>query len=101
MARTARVPGEVAPEAQDTPQTEQTEESVSVPKSVLDNLLAEVKSLKAKVEAQPKAGKRVNPTENLPDQSEVKFKSEDERPQLSKQGWVVPPKFGATKKPVT
>jgi len=86
-----QVPGEVLETPAESIEPA-ADEQVSVSKSVLETLLAEVASLKAKVGAAP--AKRAAPVVDLPDQSEVdpdKIKTAV----LTKQGYVVPTGYGS------
>lgn len=73
-------------------------ETVTVEKTQLDALLAQVAELSNKVRsieaAKPVTGKRINPTENLPDQDDVDPNTL-QSPVLTKQGWQVPNTFGS------
>lgn len=89
--KSVQVPGEVP----ETPEAEApaADEQVSVSKSVLENLLAEVAALKAKVNAAPVKKGAVSQA-LLPDQDSVdpdKIKNAV----LTKQGYVVPTGYGS------
>lgn len=83
-----KVPGETpAPEATTT---ETTEETVSVSKSLLEQMASRLAVLEAK---QTNAAKVAAPERVLPDQDEfdvAKLKT----PVLTKQGWLVPEGYG-------
>lgn len=92
-----QVPGETpTPAAEDqAPEASATEtnveETVAVPKTQLDALLARVAAL----EANPTpVARRANPDASLPDQDDVDL-STLKSPVLTKQGWLVPTGFGA------
>jgi hypothetical protein len=95
MTRVAapKVPGEIS-----APESEVPGETVTVEKSRLDALLAQVADLSNKVRTieagKPVTGKRVNPTENLPDAASVDVNAL-KSPVLTKQGWLVPDTFGS------
>lgn len=109
MARTSapKVPGETVqpenepvgnqpPVVEDQAVSAQVEpdENVSVPKSILDDMQAQLKDLQQQVAAQAKPeAKRANPEAALPDQSEVDVATIN-LPVLTKQGWLVPEKYG-------
>lgn len=115
MSRVAapKVPGETVPAASNESKTvgdtsdasdvqaaaaEPSGETVAVERVQLDNLLAQVAALSNKVRtieaAKPVTGKRVNPTENLPDASAIDTNTL-KSPVLTKQGWLVPETFGS------
>jgi len=101
MSRTAalKVPGEVAAEATDVIDLTAIEagETVTVEKTQLDALLAQVAELSNKVRGMEtaKAGSKfVVPTIDLPDAGTLDA-NELKSPVLTKQGWLVPEKFGS------
>lgn len=84
-----KVPGETpAPEATTT---ETVEETVSVSKSLLEQMASRL----AVLEANPTpVARRANPEASLPDQDSINLDAL-KSPVLTKQGWLVPEKFGA------
>lgn len=68
------------------------DETVAVPKAQLDALLARVAALESS--AQRPAAKRANPDADLPDQDSIDLATM-KNPVLTKQGWLVPEKFGS------
>lgn len=108
MSRTAtpKVPGEVAAESTETVESQAAEgaqvesvsgDTVTVEKAQLDALLAQVAELSNKVRGMEttKAGSKfVVPTKDLPDAGTLDA-NELKSPVLTKQGWLVPEKFGS------
>lgn len=116
MSRTAtpKVPGEVAAESTETVESQAVEgaqvaelsspdktaeapATVTVEKTQLDALLAQVAELSNKVRGMEtaKAGSKfVVPTIDLPDAGTLDA-NELKSPVLTKQGWLVPEKFGS------
>jgi hypothetical protein len=83
-----QTPGEIT--QQDPVETEPAaEETVTVSKSELAALMARVNAL----ESRPAASRAVK-EENLPDQDSIDV-SKLKRPVLTKQGWLVPEKYGS------
>lgn len=78
-----QVPGEVPAEE---------EESVTVPKSQLDALLADMAALKAQVAAGPARGRVAEI--DLPDADSID-KASLTVPVLTRTGWLVPDKYGS------
>lgn len=87
---TPQTPGEAAQEPVEAAPAVDDGEKVTVSKSELTALMARVNAL----EARPPVQNRAAQQENLPDQDSVD-PTKIERPVLTKQGWVVPAKFGS------
>lgn len=84
-----------APVAQDVGQEAAAEaETVTVSKAALDALLARVQALESNASAASAVKRVANPGASLPDQDTIN-PDEIASPVLTKQGWVVPTKFGA------
>ncbi len=84
-----KVPGETP--APESTTTETVEETVSVSKSLLEQMASRL----AVLEANPTpVARRANPDASLPDQDDVDV-SKMKSPVLTKQGWLVPTGFGA------
>ena len=85
-----QTPGEVA---QDPVETEPAvEETVTVSKSELAALIAS--EVSKAIAQRPAAQSRAEQQANLPDQDSID-QTKISRPVLSKQGWVVPLKYGS------
>lgn len=91
----ARVPGEVSePEVEEVAAVQ--DETVAVPKSQLDAMMAQMAALTAKVqsmESRP-ASRRPDPVAELPSAEGVDV-TKLKTPILTKQGWLVPETYGA------
>lgn len=84
-----------APVAQDVGQEAAAEaETVTVSKAALDALMARVQALESNASAASAVKRVANPGASLPDQDTIN-PDEIASPVLTKQGWVVPTKFGA------
>lgn len=84
-----------APVAQDAGQDASPEaELVTVSKASLDALMARVQALESNASAASAVKRVANPGASLPDQDTIN-PDEIASPVLTKQGWVVPTKFGA------
>lgn len=86
-----QVPGEAVDET--APEGDQNAglsevETVAVPKAQLDALMARIAALEG-----GQTVRRANPDADLPDQSEVDSAT-IKAPVMTKQGWIVPDKFG-------
>lgn len=68
------------------------EETVLVSKADLSALMARIQALESRPRQAASSGKVAE--ESLPDQSEISV-TKIQRPVLTKQGWVVPAKFGS------
>lgn len=105
MARNAapKVPGEPVAETVQQPAGEPVaetvaaaapEETVTVSKASLEALRARVQALESNASAASAVKRVANPGASLPDQDTIN-PDEIASPVLTKQGWVVPTKFGA------
>lgn len=84
-----------APVAQDVGQDAAAEaETVTVSKASLEALLARVQAMESNASAASAVKRVANPGASLPDQDTIN-PDEIASPVLTKQGWVVPTKFGA------
>lgn len=87
-AASPQVPGAPAPETQVNPEAE----TITVPKTQMDALMARISSLENAQQQAP--ARRANPEADLPDAADID-PATIKSPVLSKQGWVVPDKFGS------